>query len=122
MHVQSEESRSAVAADGMEGLSVLQIRRQVWRLRDLEFVVRIEEDPLAVGVDAFLLDRLVLGAEVACSDALIVLADGDDGGAAMRPWDIAALGQRLVRQVRWVRRDRTASRRPPGLPRGAKFV
>lgn len=161
---------TAAAADAMEGLWVLQIRRQQWQPRDLEFVLRIEQDgsgtatldpvfigrttaalsdlasdgetvrfslqskvddnvyrfegsrdggtldglvrwhddnreqtepftgyrrevrrfddvvdsarfrvqvdPLAVGVSPVLLDRLVLGAETARSDSLIVLADG----------------------------------------------
>lgn len=37
---------------------------------------RVEEDPRQVGVEPVLLDRLILGAETARSDALIVLADG----------------------------------------------
>jgi len=37
---------------------------------------RVEEDPRQAGVEPVLLDRLVLGAESARSDALIVLADG----------------------------------------------
>lgn len=36
----------------------------------------VEEDPRKVGVEPTLLDRLVLGAETARSDALLVLADG----------------------------------------------
>jgi hypothetical protein len=88
----------------------------------------IQEDPRAVGVDPVLLDRLVMGAETARSDALIVVADGqlvaartfggfDDttsvgwlgklvtsgGGSSgheMRPSDIAALGQDLLESGR----------------------
>ncbi|MES2642723.1 MAG: hypothetical protein V4850_24785 [Myxococcota bacterium] len=51
-------------------------RREVRRF-DTEIArFPVEEDPRKVGVEPVLLDRLVLGAEAARSDGLLVLADG----------------------------------------------
>lgn len=51
-------------------------RREVRRFDSAVERFRVEQDPRQVGVEPVLLDRLILGAETARSDALIVLADG----------------------------------------------
>jgi hypothetical protein len=88
----------------------------------------IQEDPGSVGVAPVLLDRLLIGAETARSDALLVVAEGqlvaartfggsDDTtsvaslgrtvasaggqGHELRPSDIAAFGQDLLESGRW---------------------
>jgi hypothetical protein len=51
-------------------------RRDVRRFDGAAERFPVERDPGAVGVEPVLLDRLVLGAETARSDGLVVLADG----------------------------------------------
>jgi hypothetical protein len=100
-------------------------RRDVRRFDTALDGFAVEEDPRAVGVEPVLLDRLLLGAEIARSDALLVLAEGKlvaartfgagdvatgvgalsaavtRDGRSLRPSEIGALGQAWLDGGTW---------------------